>query len=57
MDKICNYVKVRTLNEIIPHKIAEILINLVKVMFPAYGGQNGSHFMQRKGQRISIQFS
>ena len=29
MDKICNYIKV----VIIPHEIAEILINLVKVMF------------------------
>jgi hypothetical protein len=29
MDKICNYIKVA----IIPHEIAEILINLVKVMF------------------------
>ena len=34
MDKICNYKKVGTLDVIIPHEIAEILIkNLVKVMF------------------------
>ena len=30
MDKICNYIKV----VIIPHEIAEILKNLVKVIFP-----------------------
>jgi len=33
MDKICNYKKVGTLDVIVPHEIAEILINLVKVMF------------------------
>ena len=33
MDKICNYKKVGTLDVIAPHEIADILINLVKVMF------------------------
>ena len=33
MDKICNYKQVGPLDVIIPHEIAEILKNLVKVMF------------------------
>ena len=33
MDKICNYIEVGILDVNIPHEIAEILINLVKVMF------------------------
>jgi hypothetical protein len=33
MDKICNYKEVDILDVIIPHEIAEILINLVKVVF------------------------
>jgi len=33
MDKICNYIEVGILDVIIPHEIAEILINLIKVMF------------------------
>ena len=33
MDKIGNYIKVGTFDVTIPHEIAEILINLVKVMF------------------------
>ena len=33
MDKICNYIEVGILDVIIPHEIAEILINLVKVVF------------------------
>ena len=33
MDKICNYIEVGILDVIIPHEIAEILVNLIKVMF------------------------
>ena len=33
MDKICNYIEVGILDVYIPYEIAEILINLVKVMF------------------------
>jgi hypothetical protein len=33
MDQIGNYMKVVTLDVIIPHTISEILIHLVKVMF------------------------